>query len=126
MSNVLLIEPNAVLARTYAQALEHAGHTVAQAFTAQEGIHAADEHTPDVVVLELQLSSHNGVEFLHEFRSYAEWQHIPVVVHTVIVPHVIEPTLAPLQDLGVRACLYKPRTTLGQLLSAVNQQVVTA
>lgn len=124
MSNVLLIEPNAVLARTYMQALQHAGYSVVHATGAQDAIDAADTCHPDIVVMELQLAAHNGVEFLHEFRSYSEWQHVPAIVHTAISPVALEPLLEALrQDLGVIDCLYKPRTTLAQLASTVRKQL---
>ncbi len=125
MANVLLIEPNAALARTYVQALQHVGHQVAHVGTAQDAIDAADTTKPDVVVLELQLAVHDGVEFLHEFRSYPEWQSIPVIVNTSLTPSALRPVQGALAgDFGVALALYKPRTTLEQLISAVNGQTV--
>jgi DNA-binding response OmpR family regulator len=124
MANVLLIEPDAALGRTYKQALQHAGHTVGLATSAQEAVDTADELRPDVVVLELQLAVHNGVEFLYEFRSYPEWQQIPIVVNTQLTPDALALVQEVLeQELGVRLCLYKPRTSLEQLLGAVRRQV---
>ena len=127
MSKVLLIEPNAVLARVYMQALQHAGHTAAYANNAQDAIDATDEFVPDVIVLELQLAVHDGIEFLHELRSYAEWQRLPVIINTHITPDALMHVKNVLeQDLGVKAWLYKPRTSLQQLISAVNEQAVSA
>jgi CheY-like chemotaxis protein len=125
MAHVLLIEPDTVLARTYMQALQHAGHTVAHASGAQDAVNEADGKRPDVVVLELQMAVHDGVEFLQEFRSYPEWQEIPIVVNTSIIPAALAPVRQALEhDLGVVTCLYKPRTTLQQLISAVNAHIV--
>ena len=122
MARILLIEPDVVLARTYAEALTHAGHQAVVAQTAQAAIHAADDHTPDLVVLELQLPAHNGIEFLYEFRSYPEWQAVPVIVNSYTPPQELAPlreTLA--TSLGVRALHYKPRTTLQLLLRSIAQ-----
>lgn len=124
MAYVLLIEPNTLLARMYAGALSHEGHIVLPAADAQSAIHAADMHQPDVVVLELQLPLHNGIEFLHEFRSYPEWQPIPVIVNTMQPParlQVGEPALR--AQLGVRAVLYKPMSTLADICRAVRQHM---
>jgi CheY-like chemotaxis protein len=124
MQHVLLLEPNTLLATTYQAALEHAGLTVAVAAGAQAGIHAADQQRPDVIVLELQLPRHNGIEFLHELRSYPEWQHIPVVVHTSLPPTATEATKAVLHDsLGVTTVLYKHATPLADLIGAVRSQL---
>lgn len=106
------------------QALQHAGHTVGLADSAQDAVNVADGLRPDVVVMELQLAVHNGVEFLHEFRSYPEWQNVPVVINTLLTPDVLQPFHEALErDFGVRLCLYKPRTSLEQLLSAVRKQL---
>lgn len=127
MAHVLLIEPNPILATTYRQALQHAGHTVAYALTAQRAIQEADARTPDVVVLELQLPVHGGVEFLHEFRSYYEWQHIPAILHTFTTLSSSAPVQeAMATDLGVCKVLYKPQTSLQQLIRAVQSAVGTA
>ena len=122
MANVLLIEPDAVLGRTYRLALEHIGHTVKVARSAQQALNAADDLRPKIVVLELQLASHNGIEFLHEFRSYTEWQNVPVVINTNITPGMLEASAVVLRrDMGVREILYKPRTSLQRLISTVNE-----
>jgi DNA-binding response OmpR family regulator len=122
MSHILLLEPNTLLARTYTQALEHAGHSVAHATGAQAAVNAADARMPDIVIVELQLPQHSGIEFLHEFRSYGEWQHVPVVVNTVLsAPELGEAAEALKRDLGVRVILYKPRATLHDLVRVARE-----
>lgn len=116
---ILLIEPDTKLAGIYKAALEQAGHSVSWARQAQSAVHMADERAPEVVVLELQLSAHNGVEFLYEFRSYAEWKDIPVVLLTLVTPSSLMITQEMLQSFGIVDVLYKPATNLKQLLGAV-------
>ena len=125
MAYVLLIEPNTLLAKTYTQAMHHEGHMVVHATGAQAGIAWADKRTPDIVILELQLPVHNGVEFLQEFRSYPEWKHVPVIVHTAIpLLHFSDGGRDALsRDMGVETIVYKPRTSLKDLLSLVRQHV---
>jgi CheY-like chemotaxis protein len=123
MMHVLCIEPDNVLGRTYTQALQHAGYSTAYAAAAQDAIDCADHQQPDLVVLELQMTGHDGIEFLHEFRSYPEWRDIPVIVNTTLAPTALEPVGAALAELGVVTCLYKPYTTLQQLLSATRLQL---
>lgn len=124
MAKLLLIEPNTLLVRTYQETLCRAGFEVVCAAGAQMAIEAADLQTPDLVILELQLPEHSGLEFLHEFRSYAEWQRVPVIVHTMVSPshlRAVEDALT--SELGVRAILYKPRTHLDELVRAVREQL---
>lgn len=117
--HILLVEPDSIQAATYRQALEYAGHTVACARSAQGAIHAADPQTPDAVVLEIQLPRHNGIEFLYEFRSYAEWQHVPIIIHTFVPKTELAHAATLEKELGVKKILYKPDTTLQSLCSTV-------
>jgi two-component system phosphate regulon response regulator PhoB len=118
--HILLIEPDAVLARTYQSALQTEGHSVAHATSAQHAIIAADEQTPDLVILELQLPSHNGIAFLQEFQSYSDWADVPVVFHTYVPVRTNGDAHKIMRhEYGVEHWLYKPQTTLAQLLATV-------
>ena len=117
--HVLLIEPDKVQAHVYTRALSQAGHQVAHAVSAQAAVHATDEQVPDVVLLELQLPQHNGVEFLYEFRSYPEWSQVPVVLHTFVPERELMQAATLRAELGVARVLYKPSTSLAQLCAAV-------
>lgn len=113
---ILLVEPDAILGKVYQKSLATLG-TVAWAKTAQSAISLADETTPDIVVLEPKLAAHNGIEFLYEFKSYAEWREVPVVVHSsgsgLIVPKNA------CRDLRIVACLDKRELSLQDLCSSV-------
>lgn len=124
MANVLLIEPDQPLAKIYKAALAKAGHKVLPAGGAQKAIEAADKTRPDVVVLELQLPGHSGVEFLYEFRSYPEWKDIPAVLHTLVPHHRIRTSQNILHHLGIAAYLYKPSANLESLIRAVDAAVL--
>jgi DNA-binding response OmpR family regulator len=127
MANILLIEPDRVLAETYGHAILSAGHKVAVAPGAQSGVLVADQFEPDLVIIELQLVEHSGIEFLYEFRSYPDWQDIPVIIQTNVPPREFSASLQLLKDeLGVKEYLYKPHTTLKQLLKTVNGYIAVA
>jgi CheY-like chemotaxis protein len=127
MKRILLIEPNTSLARLYQGMFTEEGYQVVHVASAQSGIDASDKAAPDIVILELQLPRHSGIEFLHEFRSYAEWWEVPVIINTVIPPSKIAPAEGALKtDLGVRAILYKPQATMLTLRQAVKEQLTAA
>lgn len=119
MANILLIEPDTTLAKIYKTALKAAGHSVHVASGAQMAVHAADEHTPDLVILEMQLARHNGLEFLYEFRSYTDWQNIPMLLHTMVPPAEFAANTLLWQELSIAGYMYKPKTSLQQLLRSV-------
>lgn len=116
--NILLIEPDAKLAAIYLEAFSAAGHAVRSSQLAQQAVHTADDFMPDIVVLELQLVGHNGIEFIYEFRSYAEWKDIPIVLLTMVTPHSLGITKELLDQFGIVDVLYKPATNLQQLVRA--------
>jgi CheY-like chemotaxis protein len=79
------------------------------------------------VIMEVQLPEHNGIEFLQEFRSYPEWQAVPVVINTSLAPAMMRPYLPALAgDLGVHTVLYKPMATLADLLRVVQSRAQAA
>ncbi len=120
----MLIEPDRLLAESYVQALQAAGHEVNAASGAQAAIMAADAIRPDIVVLELQLVEHSGIEFLYEFRSYPDWQGVPVLIHTHVPAAEFNDSWKLLKDeLGVRDYLYKPHTSLKRLTASVNEHL---
>jgi CheY-like chemotaxis protein len=120
MTRVLLLEPDKLLAKTYQQALAHAGYEVYYAASGQDAIDVADEITPDLVILELQLPAHNGLEFIYEFRSYGEWQKVPIIVNTTIPPQDLALVASTShKELGVKVWHYKPQTSLQALLRSV-------
>src|SRR3981081_2389864 len=119
---ILLIEPDVILARTYKEALKADGHEVDIQMSAQAAIIQADAVLPDLVIVELQLVSHSGIEFLYEFRSYTDWQHVPIIVLTNVPPAEFADNWQPLREgLGVRVYHYKPHTTLAQLQRSVRE-----
>jgi DNA-binding response OmpR family regulator len=122
MKKVLFIEPNTMLADIYVSALEQHNLEAKYCCGAEQGITLMDSFAPDVVVMELQLVAHDGIEFLQELRSYPEWVTVPVIILTNTSPQAVQPLRQALQrDLGVRDILYKPRTQLSSLVALVRR-----
>lgn len=117
--DILLLEPDSALAKIYQKSLETAGHTLRHVAHAQDAIHAIDTSIPNVIIMELQLVDHGGIEFLHELRSYPEWQKIPVIVLSMVASRRLAAQKSALHALGVVDCLYKPDTSLERLARVV-------
>lgn len=119
--HVLVVEPDKKLYENLAQSFIAAGESIAHAVSAQEAIHAIDEKKPNVVVLELHLKKHNGIEFLYELRSYRDWQDIPVVIWSFAHPDKFVSDEALMNQLGIIEYLYKPVTSLSQVVKAAQR-----
>lgn len=117
---ILLIEPNKIMAKTYQAVLEKSSHVVTIRSGAQSAIFAIDESGADIIILEPQLVGHSGIEFLYELRSYADLQHIPVILHTFIPSEAFLGQMDILDTLGVFKYLYKPQTSLKELVKVVS------
>ena len=127
MKRILFIEPDLLLQRIYTQAFERAAYEARACAAAQAAIDALDSWPADIVVLELQLPGHGGIEFLHEFRSYAEWDGVPVILQTYVPPQQLAALRRTLRDdLGVQAIHYKPRTSLQALMQSVEEVLAAA
>ena len=123
MIHILIIDADKTLRGTYAKALEKAGYSVAVAPSAQAAIGLCEEHIPDVIVLELQLQGHSGVEFLHELRSYPEWLHIPVLLQTLVPSKDLDGFEKAFKSMGIAGYAYKPETTLKKLVDIISDTV---
>lgn len=114
---ILLVEPDPALASNISQLLKRRGHQVDWSPTAQAALHLADQNTPDVLILEPQLAVHGGIEFMHEFRSYPEWEAVPAILFSGLA--VKDQTVW--QRLGIDRFLYKPTTSLKHLAETLEQ-----
>lgn len=117
--SILIIEPDRILARQYQKAFEAADFSVQLCSDAQTAITKIDKQPPEAVVLEVQLSAHSGIEFLHEFRSYEDWLHIPVFIYSCVPEYALGSNQKTWTSFGVKRYFYKPQTTLSQLVGAV-------
>jgi chemotaxis family two-component system response regulator Rcp1 len=89
---ILLVEDNPGDARLAVEALKESEvpnnlHTVvdgeeAMAFLHREGRYA-DEHIPDLILLDLNLPKKDGREVLAEIKEDPKLRHIPVVIMTI-------------------------------------------
>lgn len=121
MAHVLIIEPDTVLASIIRQYLLGMDFDVSLSHTAQKAIIHSDQNRPDMVVLELAIPDHNGVEFLQEFRSYADWTDIPVVIYSHIPPEDAGLSPDEWRQHGVDHYLYKPATGLAHLAKVLQR-----
>ncbi len=111
----LIIEPSRDLAKVISGFLMEEGINADIAHTAQAGLSCADENRPDVVIIELLISDHNGLEFIHEFKSYQDWFDVPIVVYSDLSSEELGVAVGWKEDMNIQKHFYKPTTTLKEL-----------
>lgn len=123
MTDILLIEPDTILGAMYKKTLQRAGYRVGLQTNAQTAIHALDRDIPKLIILEIQLGEHNGIEFLYELHSYPDLHNIPIIINSLIPADVLGINSDIAKDLGIVEILYKPKVTLDILLSKSSDYV---
>jgi two-component system cell cycle response regulator DivK len=78
----LIIEDNEQNMYMLTFLLENNNYEVFQAFNGLDGIKAAIEHSPDVILLDIQLPQMDGYQIAKELRKKDDLQHIPIVAVT--------------------------------------------
>ena len=82
MANILIIDDESNLVRSLTFALEEEGHVVRGAETAADGLAAAAEFSPDLILLDLKLPDMSGLEVLETLKArQSEAQVIMVSAH---------------------------------------------
>jgi two-component system KDP operon response regulator KdpE len=79
-TSVLVIDDEVQMRRLIRACLEGNGYAVQEAATGEEGIAAAIEFQPAIVILDLGLPDIDGMAVLHRLR---EWTKVPIVVLSV-------------------------------------------
>ncbi|HEX5395238.1 MAG TPA: response regulator [Candidatus Saccharimonadales bacterium] len=126
MAKLLLIESDALLAAAAIKVLSESGHTVDWQVDPQEALDLADKELPELIVLDIMLAAHSGVEFLYEFRSYPDWRKIPVVIYCSLSAEELKEALSGFEHLSLEAYHYKPNTSLAELAASVERILMPA
>ena len=125
MARILLLESDRLLAQNLIKALKRRGHQPSWQVDAQQALDAADEWRPDLVILDLFLAQRGGVEFLYEYRSYPEWQSIPVIIFSHVAASELGHTADQLKSLNISSYFHKPVVNLNDLCLAIDRLLAT-
>jgi len=118
---ILLVDNDELMLDVLKIALKGSGYKLLAARDGQQAIQAVQEHTPDLIILELMLPVMDGVRFLRWLRNEQQ-SALPVMVLTALDrPGIYDEVTG----LGVAELVYKPigRT---ELLRRVRKLVRTA
>ena len=85
MSLVLIIEDNDKNLKLVRDVLQVDGYKTIEAGTAEDGIVLAREHSPALILMDIQLPGMNGIEALGVLRADPQTASIPVIAVTASV-----------------------------------------
>lgn len=117
--NILWVEPDLQLSVLYQRAAKAGGLKTQIAHSADDALAQIEKCKPHLILLEVQLAGHNGIELLQEIKSYPDWQNIPVIFVTVVPGAELGLTKQIMNQLVIRGYFYKPTLKLPLLLNAI-------
>jgi DNA-binding response OmpR family regulator len=77
MANVLVVDDEPMLRRTFRAILEQAGHVVVEAEDGARAIALFSAHKPDLVITDIIMPNREGVEFIGEMRRHD--REVPII-----------------------------------------------
>ncbi len=119
--NILLVDHHKTTQKVVKQLFKD--DVVSVAYDANSAVEIANENSPDLVILELSLAVHSGMEFLYEFRTYSDWKNVPVIIYTTLRLESDVLNSTTWKQLGIDNYIYKPESSLEQLKDAVEKIV---
>jgi two-component system cell cycle response regulator DivK len=84
---VLYIEDNPNNMRLIRKILTHAGYAVIEAYSGEAGIALAEEQSPDIMLIDINLPDIDGVEVVARLRAMSRFEHTPMVALTANAMH---------------------------------------
>jgi CheY-like chemotaxis protein len=105
MSNLLVIEDQEVLCRLYEAVIGQLGYDLVIAYTGEEGLAAARENRPDLIILDLELPGISGITVAQALEYDGILPGVPVII-TTATPR--EEVLQLIKSLEVLEILIKP------------------
>ena len=117
MSLVLIVEDNDKNMKLVRDVLQVKGYQTLEAGTAEDGIALAQAHSPDLVLMDIQLPGMNGIEALGVLRANPDTAHIPVIAVTA---SVMQQDRKQITEAGFDAYIGKP-INLKEFLQSVRE-----
>lgn len=116
MKKILLIEPDRVLLEVYKEVFTREGYKVKSVESSSEAILAIEDNKPDLIIIELQLPAHNGIELLNELKSYDDLHECKVIINSIIPADSLGMSSAIKKAYNIVATVYKPDTSIEKLI----------
>ena len=119
MSVILIVEDNEKNMKLVRDVLQVKGYQTLEAGTAEDGIALAQAHSPDLVLMDIQLPGMNGIEALGVLRANPATARIPVIAVTA---SVMQQDRKLITEAGFDAYIGKP-INLKEFLQAVREMI---
>lgn len=107
MALILLVEDDIWQAELYSESLS-TEFQVQHVPDANQALNWLDKNIPDLILLDLFLPGHSGIELIHELSSYSDTGYIPIVVLSTVALAEFALPQERWEQYGIVDYLYKP------------------
>jgi CheY-like chemotaxis protein len=83
---ILVVDDNPSVRASTSRLLRAHGYTVSTASNATLAVQRANEVHPDVILMDLHMASHSGIDTAREIRQIAELSNIPIIAISATPP----------------------------------------
>ena len=105
MNTILIVEDNEKNMKLARDVLQAKGYATLEAVTGEEGVRAAIEKKPDLVLMDIHLPGIDGIEALRQVRADPGCAAIPIIAFTA---SVMQADRSEIQAAGFDGFLGKP------------------
>ena len=117
MKTILVIEDNEEIRENTSEILELAGYTVINASNGKEGLLAATEGSPDIILCDIMMPGLDGYEVFDLLKNKVETSHIPIVY---VSASAEKSDVKRAMDMGACGYVRKP-FEVEELMEAINK-----
>ena len=122
---VLLVEDDVWLKELYNDAIKrNESNELVLVSSAEEALDAIDSQKIDLIILDMFLPEHNGIELLHEIASYEDSSRIPVIILSAVHERDFALKKVRWHHYGIRKYLYKPAYKPDEVAECVEEILV--
>lgn len=115
---IAIIEDESTIAQMYRMKFESEGFIVEVASNGKDGVDMIAKHTPDIILLDIQMPEMNGAEALRHIRKIEGGHNIPVIVLTNLGQ---QESPKELSELGIEDYIVKADLTPRQVVEKVKK-----
>ncbi len=123
---ILVIDDNSTVRRIVGRTLQTAGFEVSLAADGREGLDAANEHTPDLVLVDFVMPNMNGFQFCQELRKNEHLAQVPVVLMSAKAERIGDGFLAQTGAVDSIAKPFYPEALLAITTRALARAALTS
>ncbi len=105
---VLLVEDHPINQKLAISLIERSGHQVTLAQNGEEGLHAAMQHSFDLVFMDMQMPVMDGLEATRAIRAYESSRSLPHVPIVAMTANALPSDRKACEDAGMNGFLSKP------------------